>query len=567
MFTQLPTELTLSVLSFLDLSCISVLPLVCKSWKYLIDENESTVYHRLAARCGYIHSTAVVFNQLPSLYSAKSLASVTNWKSFCQRRVHISKSWVGKASSHYVSYPSSGSKVHRIKVDEKAGIIITSFRDGGLCVSDLTDNQVLWSLPKPYVKQFAHLEYGEGFLIFDRPGGDKEVWRLASDYTSTTVQSKIHPDQVAASEEAFHGHAATYPRGHFKPWAVLKMPTATSAFRFVYPTLLVGARDHAFLWGIPSCKLTQTITPIQEPEDPSSAFAVVLSNAPPFDAAIPRLGRLGNLNYVDVDHKHVFICGVSALRVFSRATGKCILDVPSARQEFGSRKFSVLYESERQTKGAVLVNHYTDGEVLDVSSSSRLRIIDEFIAVHVSSCGRHLVAMQASSQVVIIENFQGGPSSLYNRMVHIQLGLVRSRSKYLAIHSDHVAVANNNGLFIFSLSAVLEPRVNPSTSLSRSLVISRAPFFGYHLYMSNLTCLQLSDTGLYLNWDPSYLEFCHEDEDEQRRLHALFQVRMSATDRTVRHFRTPTGDMIIMLDEDDFFTERSTVCGISFTPG
>ncbi|KAJ4490203.1 hypothetical protein J3R30DRAFT_3276999 [Lentinula aciculospora] len=545
MLTQLPPELILSVFSFLDLPCVRTLYLVCNSWKNFIDENESTIYHTLAAYHEYIRSTTVDFSQLPSMYSPKSLAGVTSWKSFCAQRVHISKSWAGKASSHYVSYASSGSTVHRIKVDEQAGIIMTSSRDGGLLVSDLTDDRVLWSLQKTYVRQCAHLEYGKGFLIFDSPEGNKEVWRLASEFPSTGPSSNALPDQVLASEEAFQEHAATYPKGHFKPWAVLKMPRVTHAFRFVYPTLLVGAWDHVFLWDIPSSELIQTITPIQEPEDPNSAFAVVLANAPSF---VARLGSLDNLNYVDVDEKHAFICGVTALRVFSRATGKCILDVPSTRREYGSRRFSVIYESEMSTDGAVLVNHYTDGKELDLSRSSfQPRSIDEFIAVHVSSCGRHLVAMLASSRVVIIKNFQDGPSSLDNRMSSYNLGLCSSRSKYLAIHNDRVAVANNNGIFIFSLSAAVEARIIPSASPSGTLVISRAPFFGYHLYLSNLTCLQLSDTGLYLNWDPFHLKICQENEAEPRRLEALF--RASTSDQTIRYLRMPTGDVLIMLGE------------------
>lgn len=65
--------------------------------------------------------------------------------------------------------------------------------------------------------------------------------------------------------------------------------------------------------------------------------------------------------------------------------------------------------------------------------------------------------------------------------------------------------------------------------------------------MSNVTCLQLSDIGLYLNWDPSHLQLCLEDEAEQARLDALFRV--SVNDRTSRHARMPTGDILIMLDE------------------
>jgi hypothetical protein len=158
------------------------------------------------------------------------------------------------------------------------------------------------------------------------------------------------------------------------------MPRPTRAFRFSYPCLLVGAWDHAFLWDIPSSELIQTISSIQQPEDPAAAFAVVLANAPAFDAPAPRLSALQDLNYVEVDSRHVFVCGFNALRVFSRASGKCVLDVPSARREFGHRKFKLLEESDK-TEDAVLVNQHTNVEELDLSIS-RLpqRTIDQFVA-------------------------------------------------------------------------------------------------------------------------------------------------------------------------------------------
>jgi hypothetical protein len=211
-------------------------------------------------------------------------------------------------------------------------------------------------------------------------GGSKEVWRLVNDFPSESRQTETLPDQISAWESASEEHSDTYPKGHFKPWAVLTMPRLTRAFRFVYPTLLVGAWDHAFLYDIPSSKLIQTITPIQEPEDPATAFALVVANAPAFDAPRPRLPRLSEINYVEVDSRHVFICGVNALRIFSRETGRCIFDVPSTRREFGSRKFTVLAQSTLK-QDAALENQFTDVEEAEFSSTvSSPRVVDEFIA-------------------------------------------------------------------------------------------------------------------------------------------------------------------------------------------
>lgn len=38
--------------------------------------------------------------------------------------------------------------VHRIKVDEDVGIVITTHKDGGINVRDLYTDEVLWALPR-----------------------------------------------------------------------------------------------------------------------------------------------------------------------------------------------------------------------------------------------------------------------------------------------------------------------------------------------------------------------------------------------------------------------------------
>ena len=62
---------------------------------------------------------------------------------FCQLR----KNWVGdgRVVARLVTPP--GSDVYRIKVDEKAGICITTRMFGGLAVTHLFSGVLLWSLP------------------------------------------------------------------------------------------------------------------------------------------------------------------------------------------------------------------------------------------------------------------------------------------------------------------------------------------------------------------------------------------------------------------------------------
>jgi hypothetical protein len=45
-------------------------------------------------------------------------------------------------------YTSTGTFVHRIKVDESAGYILTTKSNGGLAVTDLESDSLLWYLPE-----------------------------------------------------------------------------------------------------------------------------------------------------------------------------------------------------------------------------------------------------------------------------------------------------------------------------------------------------------------------------------------------------------------------------------
>jgi hypothetical protein len=66
-----------------------------------------------------------------------------------RRRKLIEKAWEGKSSSKILGWKKMQSAVHRIKVDEEQGLIITTHRHGGLYVTDMDANQnVIWALPR-----------------------------------------------------------------------------------------------------------------------------------------------------------------------------------------------------------------------------------------------------------------------------------------------------------------------------------------------------------------------------------------------------------------------------------
>ena len=209
-----------------------------------------------------------------------------------------------------------GSDVYHIKVDEDAGICITTHILGGLAVTHLFSGVLLWSLPpvselsKPpfqvlngfqyYVRPKAHCEYDNGYLVFDRIDGRKEVWRLASDIIfgdeEAAYASPPDEEQRLVSMTAASTHHRYTLHGHFRPWAMISSPEVTSAYRVVCPTLLCANNQHAFLYDLRTGGLVQTIK-------------------------VNRIPQEAGLCHVDMDERHVVVCESHAVHVFARDRG------------------------------------------------------------------------------------------------------------------------------------------------------------------------------------------------------------------------------------------------------
>ena len=207
---------------------------------------------------------------------------------------------------------------------------------------------------QPHVRRFAHCEYGECYIVFDRRDRSKEVWRRSSDY-SLEEASNIVPEsspstlnsEYDALKTTFDRDTVTTNRGHFQPWAHLRQPEATRAFRFSYPTLGVAALNTVYLWDVRTGALAQTIDNTQfiwnEDEDTDAGAEPIL----------------GNINYIEVSPQYVFLCGIYALRVFSRQTGRCVLDWPSSQDLYGQWWYGLSLEAleGQDIYGAAVLKH------------------------------------------------------------------------------------------------------------------------------------------------------------------------------------------------------------------
>ncbi|KAH9038737.1 hypothetical protein EDB85DRAFT_2141626 [Lactarius pseudohatsudake] len=316
-------------------------------------------------------------------------------------------------------------------VDEKAGICITTHTSGGISVIHLFSSIVLWCLPRLYVRPFSHCEYDNGYLVFDRMNEEKEVWRPASDFSAEGEVATHSPPDVeqmdasACAVTVYHQYA---PRGQFRPWAVLALPSFTIMYRLAYPTLIFANSRHAFLYDLRTGSLVQTI-----------------------DIHL-------QICYVDVNERYVFVCEPHAVHVFSR---------------------------ERQRgPGNTGGRHHTAYSARD---QSRAR----FAAAHVSGDGRDLVVLSSHKRrVVFIQDFERicrGETSLERGGLSLS---IRSKDVccYLGFEHGRVCVATMQGLYIFTFGPDLSAKavfVRPSNNVSASShAISCVQLTDRHIYFT-----------------------------------------------------------------------------------
>ncbi|KAJ7292712.1 hypothetical protein C8J57DRAFT_1266839 [Mycena rebaudengoi] len=548
---HLPTELVLSILRFLPLATLARLQTTSREWNTFFKVNHSSIYHNAAVLHGFIPSASTVYSELDTIVSRRALAGVVDWRSFCSAQIHIKKAWRGAASSSVTAHRYAGDDVHRLKVDEERGFIITTSSQGGLNVVDLHRDEILWMLPK-YVHRHAHCEYSAGYLIFDRASGEKEVWRVEDDIDTLDGQPTFaSPDEGQNTILDFVNEFHPFPfttRGHFKPWAILTPPSFTRAYRFVFPTLLAAAEDSLFLWDVRTRELTQIIQNIQ---------------TSPLAPGVP----LGDINYVEVSNRHAFVCGSHSLRVFSRNSGSCVFDISSSQLSYGKNTYSFDAEGARTQESwipsSVLKPQPISHCVVPPPISTR-RLIDEFIAVHVSACGSHLVALLASCRLIVIPFFErviGGTMDLRDIALDIQLGSSIRFAHYLAFENGRVAVATSTGLFVVEFEATMDVVEHPFVS------VQRAAWFNDPNSLNSISCLQMTETGIFFNWDTGVPhESIRDYETEVLVPYPDLETRffMSLHDEP-RLLHLPGGhDVVHFLDADLVPPSHSTVFSIDF---
>ncbi|KAH9042977.1 hypothetical protein EDB84DRAFT_1436286 [Lactarius hengduanensis] len=459
MLHVLPPEVTLSVLSHLPISSLLSLQVLSYQWLDFFTANQSVIFHGAALLHGYIQPGTMFLEDVLFVNMGRPWAGSTSWKDFCYRSIQLRKNWEGKGRAVAYVLSPPGFNVHRIKVDEKAGICIMTCIWGGLSVVHLFSGILLWYLPQSYVRPHAHCEYDNGYLVFDRDDGSKEVWRLASGFTTDDEVAPYAPPE--AVEIAVSAHAAALnhqyaPRGHFRPWALLRFHEPTHGYRLAYPTLICASHERAFLHDVHTGSLVQTIDM-----------------------------RLRDLRYVDVNERHAFVCESDAVHVFSRESGNEVLCIPTDASVQCSRRVG----DPSLISGDWFITPLSVYPEIDESRP----LPDVTIAAHVSRDGRDLVVLSEKRRVMFIRDFERicrGETSL--EQAGLVLGIPpEDTCHYLGFEHGRVCVATIRGLYVFTFGADLSARaafVRPSeNALARSYI----------------SCMQLTDRRIYFTWEDS----------------------------------------------------------------
>lgn len=171
-----------------------------------------------------------------------------------------------------------------------------------------------------FCEPMAQCEHDEGYIVFNRSDGFKEVWRRRVDVLDIPEEawpSGVHnkPDDymfearlVAQAQylDASRMRDPGHLRGQFTPWARLSIPEDPDddvAFRLTRGTLLVFNADRALLYNVEKAELEQII-----------------------EVHVP-----GNVEYLDVSERHMFIVSHIQLTVYDRVSGLRVLSIPSGR--------------------------------------------------------------------------------------------------------------------------------------------------------------------------------------------------------------------------------------------
>ncbi|RDW83531.1 F-box protein [Aspergillus mulundensis] len=216
----LPPELVLRVLEFASLSTVASLTAVSKAWHRFIE-----LTHQDA-----IYSVLLKAFTPPGPTFSRWFDDTVSAKRQCERQRLLAYNWAADIPVTRERVLQVGNNpVWRFRADLKRRFVVSTSHAGGLNVTDIDSGEILWQLPSTLdtdnehaVRPYAHLEYQDGMVVFDREGDAVEVWQADVDDA---------------------------PRGEFRRIAVLDHDCQTRGFQLSYWTLcVVSTQGQGFVY-------------------------------------------------------------------------------------------------------------------------------------------------------------------------------------------------------------------------------------------------------------------------------------------------------------------------------
>jgi len=208
-----------------------------------------------------------------------------------------------------------------------------------------------------------------------------EVWRRERDHIPSPLPAYAPSDEQLSAKAASFARPVNTAAGIFTPFCTFQTPRPTRVTRFVYPTLAVVTADgrNAYLYDVPNATLTQTIN-------------IHLADGITTETVL----------YVEVSARHVFICTSVGLRIISRASGKVVCTINQNTMplpDMASLPLSWVSEPDEMFHSQCV---FSVGE----NRTALLAPPTAFVAVHVSPCGKHFVAVTRTGYVLLVPNFE-----------------------------------------------------------------------------------------------------------------------------------------------------------------
>ena len=292
-----------------------------------------------------------------------------------------------------------------------------------------------------HVAPYAHVEYDRGYIVFTRWGNDREVLRRTIDAAGDPHSGVSPPEKKmldVSAQAAARFDSAASRRGHFKAWALLRLPESCRWLRLSYPNLLTVATSNAYVWDITRSQFVVVIRDVQR-----------------------RLRgfQLGATSYAEVNDTYVFICAEGGLRIFAREGGALLYQLPS--RELSGTTWDVR-PSQTRNLASSIVHPQILGYNKHSSSSSHgsfmacmslfasghaERITDDVsLSGHVSASGKDLAVLTTNGRLLLLPGFQrlfAKPKAVLHRDIAIILNFQQHPNDDYT--SCYLAVGSRNG--------------------------------------------------------------------------------------------------------------------------